>query len=85
MYEEANVQANVFCSSYVYLRYINNTVNGTWIVVNLHLKYYPLPHCGMDMLFPFFFCLDYVNDFIISDHSTHSIRFFSHNANSYIR
>ena len=36
---------------------------------------------GMDVLGPFFFCLDLLNNFIISDHDSHSIRVFSPEGN----
>ena len=36
---------------------------------------------GMDVLNPFFFCLDPLNNFVISDHLSHSIRIFSPEGN----
>ena len=36
---------------------------------------------GMDVLGPFFFCLDLLNNFIISDYDSHSIRVFSPEGN----
>ncbi|KAI6658426.1 hypothetical protein LOD99_15227 [Oopsacas minuta] len=36
---------------------------------------------GMDVLFPYFFCLDSLNNFVISDEDTHTIRVFSPEGN----
>ena len=36
---------------------------------------------GMDMEFPFFFCLDPLNNFVLSDYKSHSIRVFSPEGN----
>ena len=36
---------------------------------------------GMDVLYPFFFCLDSLNNFVLSDYSSHSIRVFSQEGN----
>ena len=36
---------------------------------------------GMDVLYPWFFCLDPLNNFILSDHKSHSIRVFSPEGN----
>ena len=42
-------------------------------------KLHSLVTCGeaMDVSYPIFFCLDYLNNFVISDGSAHSIRVFS--------
>ena len=36
---------------------------------------------GMDVSFPWFFCLDALNNFVLSDHESHSIRVFSPEGN----
>ena len=36
---------------------------------------------GMDVLYPFFFCLDPLNNFVLSDNESHSIRVFSPEGN----
>ena len=36
---------------------------------------------GMDVLYPYFFCLDHLNNFALSDHRSHSIRVFSPEGN----
>ena len=40
---------------------------------------------GMDVLLPYFFCLDSLNNFVLSDYKSHSIRVFSPKATSYTR
>ena len=36
---------------------------------------------GMDVVYPYFFCLDSLNNFVISDYGSHSIRVFSPEGN----
>ena len=36
---------------------------------------------GMDVLYPLFFCLDALNNFVLSDNESHSIRVFSPEGN----
>ena len=64
--------------------YVLSPTNPCMLVLTLEGdKLHSLITCGegMDVLFPYFFCLDPLNNFVLSDYESHSIRVFSPEGN----